>query len=126
VSFFFTSSYFRLPEPIYTHLLTLNSSDPNGFRGDDAPSASNFLVSARTSTSHTLVISEDPKDPPAAPEPSKKPRTKKKPRTDDAGKGAVVAEDLSTPLLEDVGLLVYHFDSFFGNNHLILYLFAFL
>jgi hypothetical protein len=58
-----------------------------------------------TSTSHTLVISEDPKTTLETTDPPPNPRLlKKKPRTGAAGKGVVATGSLSTPLLDDVSL----------------------
>ncbi|KAM0839812.1 hypothetical protein ACQ4PT_060052 [Festuca glaucescens] len=55
-----------------------------------------------TSTSHTLVISEDPKVAPESSDPPRSPRAlKKKPRTGAAGKGVAATGSLSTPLLND-------------------------
>ncbi|KAM0864835.1 hypothetical protein ACQ4PT_043664 [Festuca glaucescens] len=57
---------------------------------------------ANTSTSHTLVISEDPKTALETSDPPRSPRvSKKKQRTGAAGKGVVATRSLSTPLLDD-------------------------
>jgi hypothetical protein len=55
---------------------------------------------ANTSTSHTLVISEDPKTALETSDPPRSPRvSKKRPKTGAAGKGAVATGSLSTPFL---------------------------
>ncbi|KAM0896403.1 hypothetical protein ACQ4PT_023220 [Festuca glaucescens] len=57
---------------------------------------------ANTSTSHTIVLSEDPKVAPESSGPPRSPRVlKKKPRTSASGKEVVASGDLSTPLLDD-------------------------
>ncbi|KAM0886860.1 hypothetical protein ACQ4PT_029430 [Festuca glaucescens] len=57
---------------------------------------------ANTSTSHTLVISEDPKTPLETMDLPPSPRvSKKKRRTGAAGKGVVATGSLSTPFLDD-------------------------
>ena len=58
---------------------------------------------ANTSTSHTLVISEDPKTALETTDPPPSPRVlKKKPRTGTASKGVIASGSLSTPLLDNV------------------------
>ena len=58
---------------------------------------------ANTSTSHTLVISEDPKTTLETTDPPPSPRVlKKKPRTGAAGKEVIATGSLLTPLLDDV------------------------
>ncbi|KAM0854695.1 hypothetical protein ACQ4PT_050284 [Festuca glaucescens] len=72
------------------------SSDDEDPLGLDTPRPAN------TSTSHTLVLSEDPK---VAPEPSDPPHSpqplKKKSRTGAAGKEVIATGSLLTPLLDD-------------------------
>ncbi|KAM0861187.1 hypothetical protein ACQ4PT_046049 [Festuca glaucescens] len=72
------------------------SSDDEEPLGLDTPRPAN------TSTSHTLVLSEDPK---VAPEPSDPPHSprplKKKSRTGAAGKEVIATGSLLTPLLDD-------------------------
>ncbi|KAK1645009.1 hypothetical protein QYE76_062814 [Lolium multiflorum] len=62
----------------------------------DAPKPTN------TSTSHTLVLSEDPKIAPESSEPPRNPRVlKKKARTGAAGKEQIATRSLLTPFLDD-------------------------
>ncbi|KAM0911727.1 hypothetical protein ACQ4PT_013325 [Festuca glaucescens] len=69
---------------------------------DEEPLGLDTPQPANTSTSHTLVLSEDPK---VAPEPSDPPHSpqplKKKSRTSAAGKEVIATGSLLTPLLDD-------------------------
>jgi hypothetical protein len=80
---------------------------------------------AITSTSHTLVISEDPKTPHWNRGSAADPHVlKKKPRTSTASKGVVAAGTLSTPLLDDVSLpFLPSFTFFYSRNTIFLTLF---
>ena len=58
---------------------------------------------ANTSTSHTMVISEDPKAALESSDPPRSPRAlKKKLQTGAGSKGVVASGSLSTPFLDDV------------------------
>jgi hypothetical protein len=88
------------------------------------PSEGDAPRTSRTSTSQTLAIAEDPKIPPETTEPVKSPRAlRKERRTKNANKGVVIAEDSSTPHMNDVSFLFLLFNSFdfsFVNVHFLI------
>jgi hypothetical protein len=68
---------------------------------------------AITSTSHTLVVSEDPKTPLETTDLPPSPRAlRKKPRIGAAGQGTIAAGSLPNPLLDDVSLSCLFFSIF--------------
>jgi hypothetical protein len=93
-------------------------------RDEEVPSEGDAPGTTRTSTYQTLAIAEDPEIPPKTTESVKSPRAlRKKPRTKNANKGVVIAEDSSTPHMNDVSflfLLFNFFDFSFVNVHFLI------
>jgi hypothetical protein len=75
---------------------------------------------ANSSTSHTLVISEEPKTALETSNPSRSPRvSKKKTKTGAAGKEVVATGSLPTPLHDDVSIFLSSFAFLFYSRNII-------